>query len=75
VGGPARIEYTGGTEPLGRGESCILPAAIGEVRIVPEREASLIVCYVPDLERDVVAPLREAGYSDEEIRDLGEIDV
>jgi mannose-6-phosphate isomerase len=45
------------------------------VRIVPEREASLIVCYVPDLERNVVAPLREAGYSDEEIRDLGEIDV
>jgi mannose-6-phosphate isomerase len=75
VGGPARIEYTGGTETLGRSESCILPAAIGEVRIVPEREASLVVCYVPDLERDVVAPLREAGYSDEEIRDLGEIDV
>jgi mannose-6-phosphate isomerase len=43
------------------------------VRMVPEGEASLIVCYVPDLARDVVMPLREAGYSDEEIRDLGEI--
>jgi alkylhydroperoxidase family enzyme len=30
---------------------------------------------VPDLERDVVAPLREAGYSDEEIQELGEIDI
>jgi mannose-6-phosphate isomerase len=43
--------------------------------MVPEGEANLIVCYVPDLTRDVVAPLREAGYSDEEIRYLGEIDV
>ena len=75
VGDPVRIEYAGGTETLGSAESCILPAAIGEVRMVPEGEANLIVCYVPDLTRDVVAPLREAGYSDEEIRYLGEIDV
>ena len=73
VGDPVRIEYEGGTERLGRAESCILPASIGEVRVVPEGEASLIVCYVPDLQRDVVAPLREAGYSDEEIRALGEV--
>jgi mannose-6-phosphate isomerase len=75
VGEPARIEYAGGTETLGSGESCILPAAIGETRIVPDGEASLIVCFVPDLERDVVAPLREAGYSDEEIRELGEVAI
>jgi hypothetical protein len=43
--------------------------------MVPQGESSLIVCYVPDLARDVVTPLREAGYSDEEIRDLGEIDA
>jgi mannose-6-phosphate isomerase len=75
VGDPVRIEYMGGVESLGRAGSCILPAAIGEVAIVPEGEASLIVCYVPDLERDVVAPLRAAGYLDEEIRALGEIGV
>jgi mannose-6-phosphate isomerase len=70
-----RIEYRGGTERLGRAESCILPAATGEVRVVPEGEASLIACYVPDLERDVVAPLREAGHSDEVIRALGEVGI
>lgn len=75
VGDTARIEYVGGVESLERGESCILPAAIGEVRIVPGGESSLISCYVPNLERDIVAPLREAGYPDEEIRALGEIDV
>jgi mannose-6-phosphate isomerase len=70
-----RLEYGGGAEELGRAESCILPAAIGEVRVVPEGEASLIACYVPDLERDVVAPLREASYSDEEIKTLGEVGI
>jgi mannose-6-phosphate isomerase len=73
-GAAARVEYEGGEERLERAESCILPASIGEARVVPEGgEASLVVCYVPDLERDVVARLREAGYSDEEIRALGEV--
>ena len=75
VGDPVRIEYPGGTERLERAESCVLPAAIGEVRLIPEDEASLISCYVPDLERDVISPLRQAGYSDEEIRGLGQVDV
>jgi mannose-6-phosphate isomerase len=75
VGYQVNIEYEGGVQKLGRAESCILPAAIGEVRVEPEGEASLIACYVPDLERDVVAPLREAGYSDGEIRALGEIGI
>jgi mannose-6-phosphate isomerase len=75
VGNPVEIEYEGGAERLERAESCVLPAAIGEVRVVPEGEASLIVCYVPDLERDVVVPLRDAGYSDEGIRTLGEVRI
>ena len=73
VGEPVTIEHKGGTERLGRAESCILPAAIGEVEIVPEGGASLVACYVPDLVRDVVAPLREAGYPDDDIRALGEV--
>jgi mannose-6-phosphate isomerase len=77
VGDPVRVEYAGGTETLGRAESCILPAAIGEVRVTPGEagEASLVACYVPDPDLDVVTPLREAGYSDEEIRALGEVEV
>jgi mannose-6-phosphate isomerase len=77
VGDPVRIEHSGGAERLERAESCVLPAAIGEVRVVPggAGEASLIACYVPDPERDVISPLREAGFSDEEIRGLGQVDV
>jgi len=73
VGGAVGIEYEGGIEQLDPGESCILPAAIGEVRITPEGEGSLVVCYVPDLELDVIQPLREAGYSDVEIGKLWEV--
>jgi mannose-6-phosphate isomerase len=72
-GEPVRLEYAGGSEQLGRAESCILPAAIGEVRIIPQGRADLIVCYVPDLMADIVAPLRAAGHADAAIRALGEV--
>lgn len=75
VGGPVDVEYGGGVERLDRAESCVLPAAIGGVRVVPDGEASLVACYVPDLGRDVISSLREAGYQDEEIRSLGEVNV
>ena len=73
VGETVSLEYASGGETLNRGESCILPAAIGEVRVAPQGRASLLACYVPDLERDIVQPLREAGYSAGEINALGEV--
>jgi mannose-6-phosphate isomerase len=74
--GTVELEYADASETLGRAESCILPAAIGEVRVGSRTgEATLVACYVPDLERDVVGPLWEAGYSDDEIRTLGEVEI
>jgi mannose-6-phosphate isomerase len=76
VGGPVRLSYAGGEATLDRAESCILPAALGKVTITPtDGPASLIVCYVPDLARDVLVPLRAAGHGDEAIRALGEVDI
>lgn len=73
VGDPVQLEFAGGTESLNQAESCILPAAIGEVRIIPDREASLVVCYVPDLQLDIIQPLQAAGYDDQQIQQLGEV--
>ncbi len=74
VGAPVELRYPGGATTLARAESCVLPAAIGEVEVIPQGEASLIACYVPDLAQDVVAPLRAAGYSDDEIKALGAVE-
>jgi mannose-6-phosphate isomerase len=73
VGEPIQIEFENGVEPLAQAESCLLPAAIGEVRIIPNTEANLVVCYVPDLNRDIIAPLQNAGYTEEQLRSLGEV--
>lgn len=73
VGESVRLEHAGGAEQLGRAESCVLPAAIGEVRVVPQNRSDLIACYVPDLEQDIIQPLRTAGYGPDEIGRLGEV--
>jgi len=74
VGAPVTLEFADGTETLAAGESYILPAALGPVRIVPTSEddgADLIYCYVPDRQVDIIEPLRDAGFSDDEIATLG----
>lgn len=58
-----------------RGESLLVPAR-AEVEIVPNSltnagEVEILRCYVPDLLRDVVEPLRQAGIDDEAIAWLG----
>ncbi len=74
VGEPVTIAWNGGEETLGRAESVLLPAAIGDVTVSPTgAEADLVACYLPDLERDIVGPLREAGQTDDAIRSLGEV--
>jgi mannose-6-phosphate isomerase len=74
VGEPVTMTWAGGEETLGRAESVLLPAAIGEVTVSPTgSNADLIACYLPDLQRDIVEPLRAAGHSDEAIRALGEV--
>ena len=69
------VKHGSGMEWVVSGESCILPAAIGAVDIVPEDETTLVACYVPDPARRVISPLREAGYSDGDIQSLGEVGI
>ena len=75
LGDPVSFAYRGGVAGLGRAESCVIPAALGEFRIVPDGRAVLLAGYVPDLAADVVAPLRAAGHTDDQIRALGEVAI
>lgn len=53
-----------------RGETIVLPAGAGAA-LTASADGIVLRGWVPDLERDVAAPARAAGASDEQIRALG----
>jgi mannose-6-phosphate isomerase len=61
-----------GRETLRPGQSCLLPAALGPVTLEPSSAGcALLKAYVPDLAKNVVVPLRQAGIPDSAIAGLG----
>lgn len=70
VGAPVTVRCGGWQGQLGRAASLLLPAVLGEVAI--EGPADVLFGYLPDLERDVRAPLAAAGYAPALIAGLGE---
>jgi mannose-6-phosphate isomerase class I len=69
VGAPVRVRTGAWSGELGRADTLLLPAVCGEVEITGP--ADVLFGYLPDLDRDVRAPLLEAGYSLQLIRSLG----
>jgi mannose-6-phosphate isomerase len=47
LGDALGIEHAGGVVTLPRASSCLLPAALGEVRLIPTGDADLVVCFEP----------------------------
>jgi mannose-6-phosphate isomerase len=70
LGAPVRVRAGDSAEELGRAETLLLPAALGDVEITGP--ADVLFGYLPDLHRDVVAPLLRAGYAPDLIAGLGE---
>ncbi|WP_312240831.1 class I mannose-6-phosphate isomerase [Pantoea sp.] len=71
LGVPLEIDAAGERWPLGRAETLLLPAALGHVTFHGPGE--LLVGYVPDLPRDILAPLRARGYDEPTLARLGDI--
>ncbi len=72
IGGVTQVHFGDMAETLCPGQSCLLPACLGSVHLVPMGDAAHILkAYVPDLRRDVVMPLRASGVPDEHILGLG----
>lgn len=67
--GRLRAEWAGAdaSVDLARGDTLLLPATCPATTLVRDGVASLLSSYVPDLEFDVIAPLRAGGYSDARI--------
>jgi mannose-6-phosphate isomerase len=70
AGAPVRVRADGRSYPLGRARTLLLPAALRRVEVTGP--ADLLAGYLPDLERDVRAPLLAAGYGRAAVAALGE---
>lgn len=70
--GAFALEWPGGTLELSLGETALLPADLAEAVFAPQDDASeLLVSAIPDLQSEIIAPLREAGHGDAAIAALG----
>ena len=70
VGAPVTVTVGEWSETLGRADSLLLPAALGQVQV--SGPADVLFGYLPDLDRDVRRPLAAAGYGPQVIATLGE---
>lgn len=61
----AEIECENGTFEAEAGDTFIIPASLGEYKI--NGECEYLKFYIPEFEKDILSPLTEAGYSEEEI--------
>lgn len=72
IEGASTVVWGDRRETLRPGQTCLLPANLGPVTLEPEAgPCALLKSYVPDLVRDVVRPLQQAGVADEAIIGLG----
>jgi mannose-6-phosphate isomerase len=71
VGAPASVRSGDWAETLHRAETLLVPAILGHIEITGP--ADVLVGYLPDLERDIAAPLLAAGYAQEVIASLGDV--
>jgi mannose-6-phosphate isomerase len=70
VAGAVMLDASGWVASAATGETVILPA--GQAAALSARRDSVVMRgWVPDLEREVIAPARAAGASDDAIRGLG----
>ena len=63
--GSGRISYEGGCTDIKSGETIFIPASLG--RYTLEGNFKAVKAFVPDIDKDVVEPLKKLGHSIDEI--------
>jgi len=75
IRGAFGVEWPGGILEAPLGSTLLLPAGLPEALLTPlTAGAEILVSGVPDLEKEIRAPLRRAGYGDEAIAGLAGLD-
>jgi mannose-6-phosphate isomerase len=68
--GKAELLYQGGVIDMKKGESLLLPAYLGQYKIVPCQTCTLLRSYVPDMDRDIFSVLTSHGFTAGSIRSI-----
>lgn len=69
--GAAGIAWSGGEVSLAKGRTALLPAGMGDWKLVPDGSCRVLRMYPPDLAREVFEPLARSGCTKDEITPLG----
>jgi mannose-6-phosphate isomerase len=73
VNGTVRLRYPHGSVEMAPGGTALLPAVLHEVRAAGDPGTELLITSIPDLQREIINPLRGAGVKDMSIASLGGI--
>lgn len=71
LAGGGEIRWRSGSMPVCKGESLVIPAALGEYALRPAGEWRAMLARIPDLATDVVQPLLAAGVAPADVLRLG----
>ncbi len=72
VAGSFELGWETGAMAMGLGDTVLVPAACASPKLrETSAGASMLVSWLPVIGEEIRAPLKAAGYADEEIRDLG----
>ena len=70
IEGESEWEVGGQRWPFRKSDGMIIPADVPGFSIIPVSPCVFLRTFVPDLERDVIAPLRARGYSESQLREV-----
>lgn len=65
IEGDGLIQYDGGQEEISAGSSCLIPASLARVEI--RGSCKVIRSFVPDKEDNIIRPLLNMGYTEEDL--------
>lgn len=68
VEGEGEIAYSRGRQPFKAGDSVLIPACLGDYKV--KGKCTIIKAYVPNVERDVVEPLKARGVTEDQLKSI-----